>query len=226
MQVNLKVLRGKSAGKEIPIPIASFLIGRSDDCHLRPKSDAISRRHCELTTEDGQVWVQDLGSRNGTIVNGVKIAEKTELSSGDTLKVGKLAFEISIVQPAADDAFDVSDWLESEDETHAVPLADPETRQFELDETQQGELRRAAEPSEPVDDAEADSQQAIPDASDEDSVDDTTGFFLGGRKKNEKNEKKEKPKKPGKLPQKSGPSSADSTSAAADALKNFFNNRS
>ena len=218
MQVNLKVLRGKSAGKEIPIPIASFLIGRGDDCHLRPKSDAISRRHCELTTEDGHVWVEDLGSRNGTVVNGVKIVEKTELFGGDTLKVGKLEFEISILQPAANDEFDVSDWLETEEETNATPLADPETRQFELDETQQGELRRAAEQSEPVE--AVDAKQTIDDSSDEEPSDDTTGFFLGGRKK------KDKAKKPGKLPQKLGPTSNDSTSAAADALKNFFNNRS
>ena len=220
MQVNLKVLRGKSAGKEIPIPIASFLIGRSDDCHLRPKSDAISRRHCELTVADDQVWIEDLGSRNGTVVNGVKIVEKTELFTGDALKIGKLEFEISIVPPAADNEFDVSDWLEAEEETNAIPLSDPETRQFELDETQQGELRRAAEESEVVGEAEAESKQTLDDSKSEDSADDTTGFFLGGRKQ------KQKPKKPGKLPQRSGPSSADSTSAAADALKNFFNNRS
>ena len=57
----MTVAKGKSAGKKIPIPIPVFLIGRSDECHLRPKSDAISRRHCELDLIDGELTAsQDL----------------------------------------------------------------------------------------------------------------------------------------------------------------------
>lgn len=227
MQVSLIVNRGKSAGKEIVIPTPVFLIGRGEDCHLRPKSDAISRRHCELSIEKNAVWVKDLGSRNGTLVNGEKIADRVELQSGDVVRIGKLEFQLKVVKPlklTPNAPSDVADWLEGEEDTEAKQIAAPETRQFKLDETSHGELQRAAERVERAasdDDAGSqtmDGSQTI-DGSEE-SSDDTTGFFLGRGKK------KEKKAKPGKLPQRSGPTSESSTSAAAETLKNFFNNRS
>ena len=234
MQVSLKVARGKSAGKEIPIPVSVFLIGRSDDCHLRPKSDAISRRHCELTIESDSVWVKDLGSRNGTYVDGTKITERTEVRNGSQLKIGKLAFEVVISAPAvkSEQGFDVSDWLANDEATakQEKHLAEPETRQFKLDETSQDPLKKG-DKSDEVDsptvtgeadlDTETGSKQTIdPAEAEEDSKDDTTGFFLSKKK-----EKKEK-SKPKKLPSQSGPSTDSSTAAAAETLKNFFNNRS
>ena len=55
MKVKLKVLKGSGAGKEIRIPTPKCLIGRSDECHMRPKSEAVSRRHCVLYVKDGKV---------------------------------------------------------------------------------------------------------------------------------------------------------------------------
>ena len=51
MHVKLKVLRGASAGKEVAVKGPRFFIGRSEECHLRVNSDAISRRHCAITVE-------------------------------------------------------------------------------------------------------------------------------------------------------------------------------
>lgn len=221
MQVSLIVNRGKSAGKEIVIPTPVFLIGRGEDCHLRPKSDAISRRHCELSIEENAVWVKDLGSRNGTLVNGEKIADRVELQSGDVVRIGKLEFQLKVVKPlklTPNAPSDVADWLEGEEDAEAKQIAAPETRQFKLDETSHGELQRAGERVELAASDDDSGSQTI-DGS-EDSSDDTTGFFLGRGKK------KEKKAKPGKLPQRSGPTSESSTSAAAETLKNFFNNRS
>src|SRR5690606_34827618 len=68
------------------------------ECNLRAGSDAISRHHCLiLRTADGYT-VRDLGSRNGTYVNGERITEETELKQNDTLRVGPLEFrcEMSI----------------------------------------------------------------------------------------------------------------------------------
>ena len=73
MQVKLKVLVGKNEGKEIAVPVKRFLIGRADDCHMRPKSDAISRNHCVILTKEDRVVLRDLNSRNGTFVNGERI---------------------------------------------------------------------------------------------------------------------------------------------------------
>ncbi len=96
MRVSLRVASGKSVGKELVVPHQEFLIGRSDACHLRPKSDAVSRKHCRLLVEEDAVYIEDLGSRNGTYVNGEKITERHRLQSGDVLRIAKLEFEVVI----------------------------------------------------------------------------------------------------------------------------------
>jgi pSer/pThr/pTyr-binding forkhead associated (FHA) protein len=94
MKVRLKVLSGKSAGKEISLNAGEFLIGRGDGCHLRPKTDAISRKHCRLFVADDEVRVSDMQSRNGTYVNGQKIEAEVAVKHGDKISVGPLQFEL------------------------------------------------------------------------------------------------------------------------------------
>lgn len=96
MEVALKVTSGSSTGKLIPVPGPKFLIGRAEDCQLRPKSDLISRYHCVIMAEDGLVTVRDFGSKNFTYVNGERLIGETELKPGDVLKVGPLEFELCI----------------------------------------------------------------------------------------------------------------------------------
>jgi pSer/pThr/pTyr-binding forkhead associated (FHA) protein len=96
MRVKLKVLVGSGAGKEIPVPVSRFLIGRADDCHMRPKSDAISRNHCAILVKEDGVVIRDLNSRNGTFVNGERIQGDCELKAGDKIGIGKLEFEAVI----------------------------------------------------------------------------------------------------------------------------------
>jgi predicted component of type VI protein secretion system len=100
MRVKLKVLNGKSAGREVKVPDTGFLIGRSQECHLRPKSDAISRQHCEIVIDDGKLLIRDMGSKNGTYVNGKRIDGQVQLTQGDQLLVGKLELEVIIDVPA------------------------------------------------------------------------------------------------------------------------------
>ena len=52
----------------------------------------VSRRHAELTPDEGQWWLSDLGSQNGTWVNGVRIAERTRLKLGDQIRTGATLF--------------------------------------------------------------------------------------------------------------------------------------
>src|SRR5690242_5926720 len=98
MEVRLKVNVGRSAGQEIAVPGPSFLIGRSDECQLRPKSEFISRRHCEIVLEESRAVIRDLASRTGTFVNGTKIPPQrnVELQSGDTVKIGPLEFDVLV----------------------------------------------------------------------------------------------------------------------------------
>jgi pSer/pThr/pTyr-binding forkhead associated (FHA) protein len=152
MHVKLKVLRGASAGKEVAINGPRFFIGRSEECHLRANSDAISRRHCAITVEDDNVKIRDLGSRNGTYVNGVRIDGEHRIQMGDQLRVGPLEFLVTYLKsqkvaakPRSGDSSVVSDaemagliddWLAEADDAAKPPTrAAGETREFRLDET-------------------------------------------------------------------------------------------
>lgn len=90
----LKVVGGKQDGKLIPLNTKKFLIGREQDCHLRPGSESVSRHHCAITIDDYTVRVRDLGSSNGTSINGKRIIGVHEANPGDTLRIGNLDFEI------------------------------------------------------------------------------------------------------------------------------------
>ncbi len=101
MEVKLVVVHGKHAGQEIPIQGPKFFIGRAEDCNLRPHSDLVSRHHCVIMVEEGFVAVRDFNSKNGTFVNGEKLAGEAEIKSGDHLKVGQIEFEVQIAPTLA-----------------------------------------------------------------------------------------------------------------------------
>ncbi len=96
MEVKLKVLVGPNAGKELPVAGPKFLIGRAEDCQLRPRSDLISRHHCVLLIEEGLMTVRDFGSKNGTLINGERVRGECELKNGDKLTIGPLEFEFCV----------------------------------------------------------------------------------------------------------------------------------
>lgn len=76
------------------------LIGRADDCDIKELHAFISQYHCELLIDDDVVIVQELGSRNGTFVNGRRIDSERELHDGDQLVVAFIPYlvRIDIVQ--------------------------------------------------------------------------------------------------------------------------------
>lgn len=96
LRVSLRVQGGKHDGEIVSISTPKFLIGREDDCHLRPNSDMISRHHCAFTIDDYAVRLRDLGSTNGTYVNGERIRGVSQLNEGDIIAVGKLQFRLVI----------------------------------------------------------------------------------------------------------------------------------
>lgn len=66
----------------------SFVLGRSPDTDLTIPSQRVSRRHSEIFWRRGRPWIRDLGSQNGTNVNGKRIGGDTELHDGDEITVG------------------------------------------------------------------------------------------------------------------------------------------
>jgi pSer/pThr/pTyr-binding forkhead associated (FHA) protein len=106
MKVQLVVVRGKPEGKVIPLAGPKFKIGRGETCHLRPNSEQVSREHAEFTINGDVISVRDLGSRNGTLVNGKALtADACQLQDRDLVQVGPLTFAVSILEvPAASKA--------------------------------------------------------------------------------------------------------------------------
>ncbi len=100
LDVRLVVVQGKPIGKEIPLRIPKFLVGRASHCHLRPTSELVSRQHCVFLVNDSEVRLRDLGSTNGTCVNGQRITGEVVLKHGDTVTIGTLGFRVVIRQPA------------------------------------------------------------------------------------------------------------------------------
>ena len=216
MQMHLKVANGAQVGKLISVNHDKFLIGRSDECHLRPKSESISRRHCAIVRKDGKILLVDLKSRNGTIVNDKKLdpAKAKILKDGDHIRVGKLEFvaiieagianvkkpEVKDVKDAANRAattpgdsrfeeVDVSSWLDEADQIERRDVAD--TRQFQLN-------------------SNGDSESTVMEVkADTDTKSDVA-----------------KPKaKPGKLPTVTKPLTGNSKDAASETLRKFFSGR-
>ena len=70
-------------------------IGRGPSCDCLLPEDSVSRRHAELWREDGRWYVRDLGSRNGTRVNGMRVLEPVEVRPGDRLALGDATYRVS-----------------------------------------------------------------------------------------------------------------------------------
>lgn len=103
-------LEGVNPGQEIPINGKLLVFGRSDDCDVVLTDPNVSRRHAHAVTLNGMVAVVDLGSSNGTLVNGIPIS-RIFLMDGDELTLGgtvlqfveerELNAEVGSVRPSA-----------------------------------------------------------------------------------------------------------------------------
>ena len=110
---DLLVDSGKHRGRRLKLALGETLIGRDKQCAIRLATPDVSRRHCRLVVQElaGEelVTAEDLGSRNGTYVNGRRIAGRTRLDAGDTVRVGPVQFLNP--DPDAATASEVITWL-------------------------------------------------------------------------------------------------------------------
>lgn len=95
MDANLVLFKKDGSHRVFALPSNVTVIGRRDDCDLRVPLLDVSRRHCQLNCSDGALTVRDLGSHNGTYVNGERIQE-VSVRPGDYLKIGPLTFVVQI----------------------------------------------------------------------------------------------------------------------------------
>ena len=81
--------------RELPLEGERLVVGRRPDCDVRIPTLDVSRQHCEVRLTDDSVKVKDLGSSNGTFVNGKRVAD-AELNPGDRLQIGPVCFTVQI----------------------------------------------------------------------------------------------------------------------------------
>jgi pSer/pThr/pTyr-binding forkhead associated (FHA) protein len=85
----LRFISGKYQGGEFPLRMnREIIIGRSSDLDMVLVEDMVSRRHAKITTSEAEIFIQDMGSTNGTFVNGEKISGRARLAEGDRILVG------------------------------------------------------------------------------------------------------------------------------------------
>lgn len=121
VQITLTPLQGNLENKDIVLyKRGRYIVGRAQDCDIclrGPDLSSVSRHHCVLEVEPPGISVRDLGSRNGTIVNGESIGQRAlanpvdesalddsflsvELNDGDEVRIGRLLFRVSILDPS------------------------------------------------------------------------------------------------------------------------------
>ena len=102
MKVHLQVVQGKAPGRFLRFPRGEFVFGRGPECHIRPNSELISRQHCLLRITDDEVFLRDLGSTNGTLVNGTRVVGERKLEAGDRLELGPFVLELVLSETKRD----------------------------------------------------------------------------------------------------------------------------
>src|SRR3954451_3711372 len=97
MDFELVIVQGRSDSNKLKLGDGVTTIGRHDECQLRIKSSQVSRKHCELFEKKGLLLVKDLGSSNGTLVNGKKVQGQRVLEPGDELTIGPVLLRVAKV---------------------------------------------------------------------------------------------------------------------------------
>ncbi len=112
-KANLIVKQGPQIGILFPITTDSVILGREETCTVIVQDAESSRQHCELTWDEtsGTYFAQDLGSTNGTFVDGVQITTPTPLKSGSSIGIGQttLVLEFEAGSPTAQADYEASD---------------------------------------------------------------------------------------------------------------------
>lgn len=146
---------GSQAGTEASLKDGYYMIGRHEECQIRPKSRSVSRRHCLLYSMNSQIQVRDLDSSSGTKVNQQRLegSQWVLLNDGDELRCGKVVFRVRLQAPGEVqdsergqkmvtsepwESFDVASMLSDADD------AERETRYEQIRQIRSGSNRPAA----------------------------------------------------------------------------------
>lgn len=126
---SLEIVKGRDVGAQIPIKKAVTRIGRSEECKICADSRFVSSCHCIIHKAPLSFHIQDMGSTNGTYVNGRRIRETTELRTGDVIQFGDMAVRLhcrAILEGSGEETKEITSLiLGSEGRTADVSTEEP-----------------------------------------------------------------------------------------------------
>lgn len=82
--------------REIALAGDEFLIGRGEDCDLPLHDPEVSRHHCLIRVRGQEIMVTDLGSSNGTYINGHRLLSQVKLATGDEIVIGPFRYILDL----------------------------------------------------------------------------------------------------------------------------------
>jgi DNA-binding winged helix-turn-helix (wHTH) protein len=88
-------------GRELLLHKAQTIIGRDLDVDVQLESSLISRHHARISLDGANVSIEDLGSRNGTFVQGRRVDAPMQLEHGDVIRIGPILLTFSVTSPTA-----------------------------------------------------------------------------------------------------------------------------
>lgn len=88
------IVDGGNKGTEVALAGAPLLIGRGTDAAIRLDDDYVSTRHARIGVSHDQLYVEDLGSTNGTYVGSSRITQPTAIQLGTQIRIGKTILEL------------------------------------------------------------------------------------------------------------------------------------
>jgi len=86
-------------GREWLLSEGTNLVGRDHDCAIRIDSGTLSRHHARIVVSSGEATVEDLGSKNGTSVNGTRVSNRVPLKDSDEIQVGAMTMTYRVLEP-------------------------------------------------------------------------------------------------------------------------------
>jgi pSer/pThr/pTyr-binding forkhead associated (FHA) protein len=125
MQVVLVMFRGEGGRRSFSLARDVSIIGRREDCDFRIPLSEISRRHCRLIRDGDALRIEDMGSSNGTFVNGTRVQEAV-LQPGDTLHIGSITFVVQVDGVPAEEEMRPMPMGAATAPTEATEAAEPE----------------------------------------------------------------------------------------------------
>lgn len=96
------MIRLKIQDKVIELAPGEYTVGRSQQCDVTVDHETVSRQHARLYVEEHRAFIEDLGSSNGTFINGKPIQGRTPLAHKDRLHLGKALIEVELPTPPSE----------------------------------------------------------------------------------------------------------------------------